>query len=57
MITWSTQAELIAQRLGHEEGGGGLVERGAVVVEVGADAGGQLARLPRDAQPLERARA
>ena len=50
-------AQLVAERLGHEEHGGRLVEGGAVVVEVGADAGGQLARPPRDPQPLERLQA
>src|SRR5208337_1929732 len=44
------EAQRIAQRLGHEQGGRRLVERSAVVVEVGANAGRQLARLPRDAQ-------
>ena len=45
MMTWSTGRRLKPERLGHEQRGGRLVERGPVVVEVRADAGGELARL------------
>src|SRR5271157_5716361 len=41
------ETQRIAQRLGHEQRGRRLVERGAVVVEVGADACRQLARSSR----------
>ena len=50
MINWSIGRQVEAQRLGHEQDGRRLVERGAVVVEVGPDAGGELARLARDAR-------
>ena len=47
------EAQVEAERLGDEQDGRRLVERGPVVVEVRADAGRQLARSPRDPQPGE----
>jgi hypothetical protein len=50
------QREVVPAGLRDEEGGHRVVERDAVVVEVGADAGGQPRRLLRHAHLLVRQR-